>query len=245
MDVTDKRSLGAIWVQVFFVRISQIVTNYGRSFVKKTPLRLVVIARWYLNGGKINTICKESGNQNGFLRGLVPFPHLYIVVPIVKSSCNYCNCIEPIFYHFIYSLGTLLVSNNWWHGFNQIRGTTKYSCRACFPYVWYILVLILHMLCAYSIRHDDVIKWKHFPRYWPFVREIHRSPVNFPHKGQWRGALMFTLICARMNGWVNNREAGDLRRYRVHYDVIVMFSTLNYGAVTVSLVSRTRFDPRL
>ena len=32
--------------------------------------------------------------------------------------------------------------------------------------------------------HDDVIKWKHFPRNWPFVREIHRSPVNFPHKGQ-------------------------------------------------------------
>ena len=73
-----------------------------------------------------------------------------------------------------------------------------------------------------DICHDDVIKWKHFPRYWPFVREIHRSPVNSPHKGQWRGALMFTLICARINGWVNNREAGDLRRYRAHYDVIVM-----------------------
>ena len=29
-------------------------------------------------------------------------------------------------------------------------------------------------------KHDDVIKWKHFPRYWPFVRGIHRSPVNFP-----------------------------------------------------------------
>ena len=71
--------------------------------------------------------------------------------------------------------------------------------------------------------HDDVIKWKHFPRYWPFVREIHRSPVNFPHKGQWRRALMFTLICARINGWVNNREVGDLRRYRAHYDVIVMY----------------------
>ena len=70
--------------------------------------------------------------------------------------------------------------------------------------------------------HDDVIKWKHFPRNWPFVRGIHRSPVNSPHKGQWRGALMFTLICARINGWVNTREAGDLRRYRPHYDVIVM-----------------------
>ena len=73
-----------------------------------------------------------------------------------------------------------------------------------------------------STLHDDVIKWKHFPRYWPFVRGIHRSPVNSPHKVQWRGALMFTLICARINGWVNNREAGDLRRYRAHYDVIVM-----------------------
>ena len=70
--------------------------------------------------------------------------------------------------------------------------------------------------------HDDVIKRKHFPRYWPFVRGIHRSPVKSPHKGQWRGALMFTLICARINGWVNTREAGDLRRYRPHYDVIVM-----------------------
>ena len=70
--------------------------------------------------------------------------------------------------------------------------------------------------------HDDVIKWKNFPRNWPFVREIHRSPVNFPHKGQWRGALMFTLINAWINDWLNNREAGDLRRQHGHFDVIVM-----------------------
>ena len=47
-------------------------------------------------------------------------------------------------------------------------------------------------------------------------------PVNSPHKGQWRGALMFSLICGRINDWVNNREAGDLRRHRGHCDVIVM-----------------------
>ena len=70
--------------------------------------------------------------------------------------------------------------------------------------------------------HDDVIKWKHFPRYWPFVRRIHRSPVNSSHKGQWRGALMFSLICVWINNWANNGEAGDLRRYRIHYDVTVM-----------------------
>ena len=66
--------------------------------------------------------------------------------------------------------------------------------------------------------HGDVIKWKHFPRYWPFVRGIHRRPVNSPHKGQWRGALMFFFICA----WVNNRDDGDLRRHRANYDAIVM-----------------------
>ena len=71
-------------------------------------------------------------------------------------------------------------------------------------------------------KHDDVIKWKNFPRYWPFVPGIHRSPVNSLHKGQWRGAFMFSLICVWINLWVNNREAGDLRRYRAHYDVIVM-----------------------
>ena len=65
--------------------------------------------------------------------------------------------------------------------------------------------------------HDDVIKWKHFPRYWPFVRGIHRFPVNSPQKGQWRGALMFSLICVWIKGWVNNGEAGDLRRYLAHH----------------------------
>ena len=47
-------------------------------------------------------------------------------------------------------------------------------------------------------------------------------PVNSPHKGQWRGALMFSFICARINGWLNNHEAGDLRRYRAHHDATVM-----------------------
>ena len=78
--------------------------------------------------------------------------------------------------------------------------------------------------CCWGLAtHDDVIKWKHFPRYWPFVRGIHRSPVNSPHKGQCRGAPMFSLICVWINGWVNNSEAGDSRRHRAHYDVNVMW----------------------
>ena len=88
----------------------------------------------------------------------------------------------------------------------QTAGCTKYNAQ------------------RYWRNHDDVIKWKHFPRYWPFVWGIHRSPVNSPHKGQWRGALMFTLICAWISGWVDNRKAGDLIRNRAHYDVSVMIS---------------------
>ena len=83
---------------------------------------------------------------------------------------------------------------------------------------------------AMAAGHDDVIKWKHFPRYWPFVLGIHRLPVNSPHKGQWRGAWMVSLICTWMNNWVNNREAGDLRRHRAHFDVTVMCSgAAQYG----------------
>ena len=88
-------------------------------------------------------------------------------------------------------------------------------------FVWLIYIFI----------HDDVIKWRRFPWYWPLVRGIHRSPVNSPHKGQWRGALVFSLICAWINGWVNNRETGDLRRHRAHYDVIVMLSQILNGRV--------------
>ena len=88
------------------------------------------------------------------------------------------------------------------------------------PAEYWLLVRL--RLGLWYIVHDDVIKWKHFPRYWPYVWGIHRSPVNSLHKGQLRGALMFSFFCARTNGWVNNREAGDLRRYRGHYDVTVM-----------------------
>ena len=67
------------------------------------------------------------------------------------------------------------------------------------------------------------MKGKYVSHYWPFVRGIYRSPVNSPHKGQWRRALMFSLICAWPNGWVNNQDADDLRRHRTHYDVTVMW----------------------
>ena len=117
----------------------------------------------------------------------------------------------------------------------QLRDSLKYYVMA-FSFIYFILdfyaadanfalMKTKGLNCRPSKLHDDVIKWKHFPRYWPFVRGIHRSP----HKGQWRGALMFSLISAWINGWVNNRGAGDLGRNRAHYDVIVMIFSLPFS----------------
>ena len=62
--------------------------------------------------------------------------------------------------------------------------------------------------------------------------------MNSPHKGQWRGALIFSLICARMDDWLNNREAGDMRRHRDHYDVTVIIGSslakMKYQAIALS-----------
>ena len=63
------------------------------------------------------------------------------------------------------------------------------------------------------------------------------GPGEFPHKGQWRGVLIASLICVWINGWVNNREAGDLRRYCAHYDVTVM-------EAIVKLCQRQRSSPK-
>ena len=77
-----------------------------------------------------------------------------------------------------------------------------------------------------AIQHDAVIK--HFQRYWPFVRGIHRPPVDSPHKGQWRGGLMFSWICALTNGWVHNPCVGHLKRHHAHHDVTIMRNGLAF-----------------
>ena len=122
-------------------------------------------------------------------------------------------------------ISDMIAAWNWLkHQCNRQKGALQSNTQIPL----YIIRIIRCILWARSLwgakswlddsSHDDVIKWKHFARYWPFVRGIHRSPVNSQHKGQWRGALIFSLIYTWINGWVNNREAGD----RGHYDVTVM-----------------------
>ena len=95
-----------------------------------------------------------------------------------------------------------------------------------------IRALLWFAVVWYWPIHDDVIKWKHFPRYWPFVRGNDRSPVIPRTKASDVELWCFSLICVWINGWVNNHEGGDLRRYRAHYDVTVMFIQISRGYFT-------------
>ena len=121
-----------------------------------------------------------------------------------------------------------------WHGCQTI---VLYLSLDCFAPSWHShkdkKVPVVSENKTKQNKHDDVIKWKHLPRYWRFVRGIHRWPVNSPHKGQWRGNLMFSLICAWRNAWVNHRYAGDLRRHCAHHDVTVMVVIPNAHKLTM------------
>ena len=149
--------------------------------------------------------------------------NMMMVLGAMTPMWRHCHAILPL-------SPTHETSIELWHSvllLSSSQGHRK-STKISFNKDWYQIGMrvatdfSIKMLHTWPVWHDDDMKWKHFPRYWPFVRGIHRSPVNSSHKGQWRGALMFSLICVWINGWVNNRKAGDLRRYRVHYDVTVM-----------------------
>ena len=103
------------------------------------------------------------------------------------------------------------------------------------------------MRLIYTSRHsiDFIAWWRHqmetFSALLALCAGNSPVPVNSPHKGQWRGTLMLSLICHWINGWVNNREAGDLRRHQAHYDVIVMSQHIDRVQLCTMKLDETNF----
>ena len=87
----------------------------------------------------------------------------------------------------------------------------------------------MHLKDTFNTRVtcDCFPRWRHqmetFSALLTFCAEHSPGTGEYPHKGQWRGALMFFSICIWIIGWVNAGEADDLRRHRAHYDVTVVF----------------------
>ena len=115
----------------------------------------------------------------------------------------------------------------------------KHACK-CVPvhltlrkYWWNVQVSVYQLISLWKIR-DDVIKWKHFPRYWPFVRGTQRSPMDSPHKGQCRSVPDKQL---------SKQSRTNLRRHRAHYHTIAILSGnfnnlfLSYSSLLVAEVS--------
>ena len=153
----------------------------------------------------------------------------------------WCLCIKTRCLSYLYLKLWKKCTSIWWNVFDRSPG----SCLICINCVLISLCsaryIMFNRQCSiffsnflfkiWLCHNNDVIKWKKKSlHHWPLCGEFtgHRwilltkAPVNSPHKGQWRGALMFSLIYASTNGWVNNREADDLRCRGAHYDVTVM-----------------------
>ena len=165
----------------------------------------------------------ESDHSSSFIINWLIFvrPLCNDLQAFIGTISSHCFLSISLFFFFLFKFLNFSFFMFW-----ETSTISLASLVSSFQGTYYAMFCMLYYEFAMYLerkKHFDwLIKWRHIPRYWPFVRGIHRSPVNSPHKGQWRGALVFSLIYAWLSGWVNYREAGDLRRHRAHYDVTVM-----------------------
>ena len=161
---------------------------------------MVNFTKWYIDSIKC-TISYNLNSHNRERRRAFIFNYsVYLIVYVMYfSSINrYClivllSLLDTSSSHINYTVCYRCLLLKHWScevGKYGIACGKRAVCHVMFQYA---------ILLAFG-SHDDVIKWKHFPHYWPFVRVIHRSPVDYPYKDRWRGALIFSLICA----WTNS-----------------------------------------
>ena len=158
--------------------------------------------------------------DSSIIQGMLFHPiteSIFISCLVVRHLCLACNVIRILktFSTETPSASLAICAGNPSVIFFYLIPIEMYTWLSYSGFIWDILQKELLWIWKYlwdMVIHDDVMKWKHYPRYLPFVWGIHRWPVNSPHKGRWHGALIFSLTCVWINGWVNHRKAGDLRR---------------------------------
>ena len=169
---------------------------------------------------------------------------LNIKTPAFKiDACHeILNELKPNFKTFLSGAGCVRELNH--HGYNRDHIVNALS-------QWETTLhctVVSHRLCM-------IAKWSLDYRYWLIAylgplfmmkssngnifrvtgnlcREFIGHRWHSSHKGQWRGPLMFSFICSWINASVNNGEAGDWRRHRAHYDVILMYQN-KQGACSI------------
>ena len=161
---------------------------------------------WWVNNDSVNELLPSSTNP-------LPEPML---TQIYVTICSY-GLTRPQQVNFLQSMPNKAIKICLCcrvHQFNDPRRMCKHFCVIFKP----VLIIFIYSISVKLLSGEcHRIKW------WQANIGSYRSLVNSPRNGQWCRALMFTLICAWTNGWVNTGDASDLRRHHTHYDATVMF----------------------
>ena len=145
--------------------------DVATSFWYSNDVIITSCARWVevLKAVKL-TPCNASVNH--MVVGVMTFSFFPAIV-VTCYKLNYSQTTKSIFaFSLIFRI---------WKGIKSFPVEDK----------WLFFIINTMAAVGLATQYDDVIKWKHFPRCWQFVRGIHRSPVNSPHKGQWRRTWCF------------------------------------------------------
>ena len=131
--------------------------------------------------------------------------------------------------HHCIANGVLAISNPWypmhWMGLNKwqylFAGVISFADMetAC-----------VFLLLNFTMIHNDDIKWKRFPRYWPFVRGIHRSTVNSPPNGRAMG-VSYELLGENSPRYIGSAQVTRPQRVRVlpHYITALLITSTTMG----------------
>ena len=149
------------------------------------PCNICLVSMW-------NIIMRTPSIQDSILLEIKPVKPVFFVYSLQAINAGFFFLQNIVFDGKLYSCYHQICDFEW---SAKIMKTVHAA-----PRVW-CFTKWKHLNDRMTLLHDDVIKWKHFPRYWPFVRGVYRSPVNSPNKGQWRGALMFFFICVSKLPW--------------------------------------------
>ena len=134
-----------------------------------------------------------------------------------------------------------IIRNLWWQ-----EELLTHTCLILYSELRVLVAALGHLQTQWGDQAlVPVISWFHHRKGAVFALPVlcaGNSPIigEFHSQRPWRGALMFSLICAWINRWANNREAGDLRRHQAHYDVSVIIGDRHQGPLLLSWIN---FNP--
>ena len=159
-------------------------------------------------------LCKDWILPSAYLHALPWLECHWFHIALVKLCSYHCAalcCIACIsrsssWHHYMEMLSAFLAlwEDNWSLVGSLHKGTVMGIFCVCFDNSLnkQLNKHIMQFVAWADHYHGEVIKWKYFPRDWPFVQ------------GQWCRTLMFAFICVWANGWATNRDADDLRCHR-------------------------------